>query len=317
MKHPLRRIAITTNAGAEDAVAALLERQTGQTPGIHLDLRSGSVTVSAFVSPSPRAAMVLRKALRDGLAALRGFDIDPSPAGISLRVVPPKDWSESWKRHFRPIDVDGKLLVRPTWSRRRPKRGQVLVELDPGLSFGTGQHATTRFCLGQVAALRRAGTRQTLLDAGTGSGILALAAARLGYDPVEAFDYDPDCVRIARANAKLNGIGTVRFAEGDATRLPSRPAVRHDVVCANLMHDVLVAAKSRLTAHVARGGTLVAAGILATQFDDVAAAYRTLGWEVVEARTEGEWRSGAFRRAADGAGSRKKHSARTLPQKVG
>jgi ribosomal protein L11 methyltransferase len=317
VKHPLRRIAIGTNAVAEDSVAALLERETGQTPGIHLDLRTGSVTVSAFVSPSPRAAAALRKCLREGLRALRGFDIDPSPSRISLRVVPARDWAESWKRHFRPIDIDGKLLVRPTWSRRRPKRGQALVELDPGLSFGTGQHATTRFCLVQLTALRRPGMRQTLMDAGTGSGILALAAARLGYDGIEAFDHDPDCVRVSKTNARLNSIAGIRFAEGDATRLPKRPKARFDVVCANLMHDVLVAAKEGLAAQVAAGGTLVVAGILTTQFRDVETAYRSIGWEVVATTTEGEWCSGAFRRIQPGNPDAKNHSARTLPQKAG
>ncbi len=307
MKHPLRRIAVSTNPAAEDAVSALLERETGQTPGIHLDLRTGAVSVSAFATPSPGETVALRARLLAELAGLREFGIDPAPARVSIRIVPPRDWSESWKRHFQPIDIAGKLLVRPTWSQRKPRRGQAMVELDPGLSFGTGQHATTRFCLEQVVGLRRPGTAQSLLDAGTGSGILALSAARLGYSPVEAFDYDPDCVRIARANSALNAIGGIRIAEGDATRLPARPKAVFDVVCANLMHDVLIAAKSRLTAHVAPGGTLVTAGILATQFDSVAKAYAGIGWEVAETRTEGEWRSGSFRfsRATKGKNAEK------------
>lgn len=300
MKKPLLKIAVSTNSECEDAVAALLERETGQAPGVHHDLRTGSVHVTAFAAHSPGEAALLRARLRDGLLALRGFGLDPSPATVSIRAVPPRDWAESWKRHFRPIDVDGKLLVRPTWSGRRPRRGQAVLDLDPGLSFGTGQHATTRFCLEQVVRLRREGARQSMLDAGTGSGILALAAARMGYAPVEAFDFDPNCVRIAKANAALNGIRGVAITEGDALRLPARPKARFDVVCANLMHDVLIAAARRLAAQVAPGGTLVTAGILVMQFEAVADAYARIGWEVSDTRTEGEWKSGAFRRRRHG-----------------
>jgi len=122
--------------------------------------------------------------------------------------------------------------------------------------------------------------------------ILALAAAAVGYGHVEGFDFDPDCVRIARENARLNQLARrVTFGEADVTRLPKRPDRTFDVVCANLMHDLLVVECRRIAARVAPGGRLVLAGILSHQFPAVERAYANLGWAVERDATEGEWRS--------------------------
>ena len=101
---------------------------------------------------------------------------------IEIAKVKREDWAESWKRHFHPIEIGKTLLVKPSWSKKRPAKNQAVVILDPGLSFGTGQHPTTSFCLHQIARGRKNGTpRPSFLDIGTGSGILAIAAAKLGY----------------------------------------------------------------------------------------------------------------------------------------
>jgi ribosomal protein L11 methyltransferase len=210
--------------------------------------------------------------------------------------VQARDWSESWKRHFKPIEIGRSLLVKPTWSNRVPKSGQQLVLLDPGLSFGTGQHATTHFCLTQVAKLRRAGERQSFMDMGTGSGILAIAAAKLGYAPVKAFDFDPDAVRISAENTELNGVtGAVELTQADLTKMPRGSKEKFDVVCANLIYDLLIAERDRILARLAPDGSLVLAGILATQFKAVEKAFAGAGLKLVTAKTDKEWRSGLFR----------------------
>ncbi len=155
-----------------------------------------------------------------------------------------EDWAESWKRHFKPIEIRVKarpsaarqsasqppsLLVKPSWSRRRAAKNQAVVILDPGLSFGTGQHPTTAFCLHEIARCRQPGTAQSFLDIGTGSGILAIAAAKLGYAPVQAFDFDPESVRVAGDNARKNRVtGRLKLTRGDLAKLPlaAGPAVR-------------------------------------------------------------------------------------------
>ncbi len=293
---PLRQIAIVTRPEGEDAAVAVLKREFGQQPGIYTEAATGLSTVSVYWSLPVAETVETRALLREALIEAReeGHEIDPGR--ISIRTVPPQDWSESWKRHFKPIEIGPTLLVKPTWSRRVPKKGQQVVLLDPGLSFGTGQHATTNFCLSQVAALRRTADRPSLMDMGTGTGILAIAAAKLGYGPVETFDFDPDCVRITGENARLNDVAeTVRPKLADVTLLPVRTKDQFDVVCANLISDLLIAHRHRILARVKSGGSLVLAGILATQFNEVAAAYATEGWRMVRAKTDREWRSGLFR----------------------
>lgn len=295
--NPLRQIAITTNALAEDALAALLEREFGQTPSTYTDAATGLVTVSVYWA-LPEADVAETKAvLREGLADIEDNGLPVQPGRITIRKVRPKDWSESWKRHFRPIEIGRALLVKPTWSKRVAKAGQRVVLLDPGLSFGTGQHATTHFCLTQVAALRGRGAAPSFMDMGTGTGILALAAARLGYASIQAFDFDPDCVRIARENAVLNGVtDAVQPYLADVTKLPRVAKAQFDVVCANLICDLLIAQRDRILARLKPDGALVLAGILEKQFSDVTATFRAAGWKLVKARTEKEWRSGLFRR---------------------
>jgi ribosomal protein L11 methyltransferase len=138
---------------------------------------------------------------------------------------------------------------------------------------------------------------RSLLDIGCGSGILAIAAAKLGYAPVEAFDLDPDAVRVAKENALLNGVvDRIGLARQDLLRLPVRPLRRCDVVCANLLADLLEAQVVRITNRVAPKGTLVLAGVLAAEFDGIREVYAKLGWRLVADRHVKEWRSGAFRR---------------------
>ena len=134
-----------------------------------------------------------------------------------------------------------------------------------------------------------------MLDVGTGSGILSIAAAKLGYRPVQAFDYDSEAVRVARRNAVKNRLSDrLQLKIGDVTRLSLNARVKHDVVCANLFYDLLIANAERLIARVKPGGALVLAGILDTQFAEVQAAFEARGMRLHRTQPQGEWRSGRF-----------------------
>ena len=295
MSKLLRSISITTSLSAEDAVGVLLELEQGQTPSSYADALTRLSTVSVYGEIETRDVAGIKRRLREGLQVLAADGIDVAPARIQVKKVPARDWSESWKRHFKPLDLGPRLLVKPTWSRRVPKKTQALVVLDPGLSFGTGQHATTRFCLEQLVALRDPQSEQSMLDVGTGSGILAIAAVKLGYQPVNAFDFDADCVRVANENTELNEVAAVlSVTHDDITQVPKKPKQRYSVVCANLIYDLLIAERDRLLARVAPGGSLVLAGILETQFGMVRKAFEEAGWKLVAATTDKEWRSGTF-----------------------
>lgn len=282
-------------AEAEEAVVDLLGEMFQMPASTHFDALKRTTTVSVFLTKPPVALATRRQMLRARLHELADCDLDARPARVSVRKLPPQNWAKSWKRHFKPIEVGRALLIKPSWSRRKPRLGQALVVLDPGLSFGTGQHATTGFCLQELVARRKPGTKQSFLDVGTGSGILAISAAKLGYTPVHAFDFDPEAVRVARANARRNRVlQNLWIKRRDVTRLPEKPVRQYDLVCANLLSPLLIAARRRLAGLVCRDGVLVLAGILRTEFAQVQAACKASGMRLLRSRQEREWRSGSF-----------------------
>jgi ribosomal protein L11 methyltransferase len=287
------QICVTTTGEAEDAVTELLRRLGHESPSSYLDIETGRAIVSAYTAT--RAGAKETQTLRRGLTEIKRCGLNVGRGTILIQRVRREDWVESWKRHFRPIEIGTALLIRPGWIRRPARPGQRVVVLDPGLSFGTGQHPTTEFCLRQLAARRESGKAQSFLDIGTGSGILAIAAAKLGYAPITAFDVDAEAVRVARANARRNRVlDRIRFVQTDLARLPRTAARRHHVICANLTSDLLIGEHRRILASLRPGGTLILAGILAKEFSQVRRTYESAGLTLIASRIEREWRSGAF-----------------------
>ncbi len=289
---PLWKVSLHVAAESEDAAAELLASHFGTIASVYADVETRETTASVYV---PGVTAAQRAAVRDGLKLLQDSGLDCGPARLTVKKIRREDWAESWKRHFKPLEVSPRLLIKPSWIKRKPRRGQAVVILDPGLSFGTGQHPTTGFCLAELARLRDDSARQSLLDAGCGSGILAIAAAKLGYAPIQAFDFDPEAVRVAKDNARQNEV-LVPIQRRDLTKLPATSAKKFNVVCANLIYDLLIAERDKLLARLAPGGTLVLAGILTEQFPAVERAFAQAGLRLLRSRVEGEWRSGSFAR---------------------
>ena len=208
-----------------------------------------------------------------------------------------EEWTEAWKKFFKPIEISPRLLVRPEWMDVQPGAGQKLLRVDPGMSFGTGQHPTTLYCLQCIDRLSSSGKAGSLLDAGCGSGILAIAGALLGWDPVDAFDFDPDAVASARENLVRNHISGVVPEVADAGDYAGR-AGGYDLVCANILAHLLRAFKTRISSWVKTGGFLCLAGILNAEFDDLSAEYAELGFVEIDRATLREWTSGTFRKKA-------------------
>ena len=293
----LHSLSVTTSPEAAEAIAEALLRLTGQPAVVTLSRVTGLASVAAYLTDAEFWTPGRRRELKAALQAIQSCGLEVAPGRVSWRRVPPRDWSESWKRHFRPLAIGRALLVRPSWSPRRPLPGQAELVLDPGLSFGTGQHPTTAFCLREIVRLRPRREAASLLDVGTGSGILAIAAAKLGYDPVEAFDFDPDAVAVAARNAAENRVGDrIRLQRRDVARPAAKSARPFDVVCANLTADLLQSHGPSLAARVRPGGCLVLAGILAAEFGAVQARFETLGLTLARSARVGEWRSRSFRR---------------------
>jgi ribosomal protein L11 methyltransferase len=198
--------------------------------------------------------------------------------------------------------VSDRLWVKPTWESVAIPPGHFVVEMDPGMSFGTGQHPTTRACLlylDWLAARRH--PPGSLLDLGCGSGILAIAGARLGFRPVLALDCDPAAVRIAAENARLNGVETAVACRVGDLASPGL-AERFGVVVANVLSSVLVAHAAAVSACAApRRAALVLSGILTAEYPAVREAYAPHGWRELDAVTIGEWTSGLLERGGGAA----------------
>ena len=288
-------VSVITTPEAEDAVSELLGAVLGQPVSAYFNLETGVSRVTVYCEQKPAPFLEAREKILAGLSQIKSCGLKIGSGKVTLAKVRREDWAESWKRHFKPIEIADALLVKPSWSKKVPRKNQAVVVLDPGLSFGTGQHPTTSFCLNELVRGRKNGTPQSFLDIGTGSGILAIAAVKLGYQPVHAFDFDPESVRVARENARKNRVDAkVRLTRGDVTKLPLKPARQYDLVCANLISNLLIAEKRRIVNRLKPDGTLVLAGILAVEFGEVERAFAGLKLKLAAKRVENEWCSGSF-----------------------
>lgn len=215
-----------------------------------------------------------------------------------VREIHDSDWKDSYKEHFQPWAI-GSLHWVPVWLRDEYQlpEGHRAVWLDPGMAFGTGNHETTRLCverLAEVEPLPEGKGAMTVVDAGTGSGILALSAAKLGYTQVSAFDNDQESIRIACENAVLNDEKEMRFEVADlVTGFTEKP---YDIVIANILSPVLIQHREHLIGALKAGGTLILSGILSKEADGVADAFSELrDWKSVDLHVLGEWTSVTLR----------------------
>ena len=202
------------------------------------------------------------------------------------------DWRNAWKEFFHAEQISPHIIVHPSWEPVEPPPGVAGIQLDPGMSFGTGLHGTTRACIHMLDALASSGARGRLIDAGCGSGILTLAALRLGFNPVEAFDIDPQSVADTQANLMCNGL-IAHVREGDVLSPPDGPPA--DIIAANILAPVLHAALPVLLARLRPGGHLLLSGILTHQFAAIRDQCGELGLIHSDTVTIDEWTSGCFR----------------------
>lgn len=245
-------------------------------------------TVRAYV-PARDPAVVERAvaATTEALGHLQAFGLRPI-GELRTRRVDEADWAEAWKAHFPVLRIGRRLVVRPTWRRHRRGPDDVVLALDPGMAFGTGLHPTTRLCLGAIEALADRGVLEgaRVLDVGCGSGILAIAAVRLGAAQGLGVDTDAIAVEATEANAHRN-----RLARRIRARPGSVPSGEppFDVVLANLIAGVLVPLAAALRDELRPGGSLLASGIFVDREDEVRGAFEGAGLDVVGRWSEGDW----------------------------
>ncbi|HET9680821.1 MAG TPA: 50S ribosomal protein L11 methyltransferase [Candidatus Limnocylindrales bacterium] len=232
----------------------------------------------------------------EALGHLRAFDLRPI-GEVRTRIVDEADWADAWKAHFPVLRVGERIVVKPTWRRHRTAPGEVVLVLDPGMAFGTGLHPTTRLCLVGLESLATAGVLEgaRILDLGAGSGILSIAALRLGAAAAVAVDIDPIAVEASTANARRN-----RLARRIRARLGSVPTGQRpfDAVVANLIGSLLVRLAGEIATELRPGGAWLASGIFVDRERDVVTAFAGAGLEVTERWAEGDWVALAGRRRA-------------------
>ena len=230
-----------------------------------------------------------RRALRRRVA---GLPLSAPHAPLIFRDVRARDWSEEWKRYWGVWRSGGRIVVRPSWEPYRARPGELVIELDPGAAFGTGQHETTRLCLAALERYVRRGAQ--VLDLGAGSGILAIAAARLGAARVLGVDVDADTPAVARANAIRNGVAArARFGAGslgDAWPWRERKERSFDLVVANISSPVIVDLLPRIAAALRPGGLFAGSGFIDANAADVSTAAAAVGLRALRLDADGEWR---------------------------
>ena len=226
-------------------------------------------------------------ALRSRMAELRaletGFDI--GSLEIDTLNVRDEDWSEVWKQFYKPFKAGKSLVVKPTWEPYEAQEGDRIIEIDPGMAFGSGTHETTSMCLELLEETMTGG--ETVIDVGTGSGILAIGAAMLGAKDVLAIDIDPTAVKVAQENIEHNHL-TDRIVAIEGNLLDKIDS-SCDLCVANIIADVICFFAKPLTAHIVPGGKFICSGIIKEREGDVHNALIEAGYEIIEIRRKGEW----------------------------
>lgn len=196
-----------------------------------------------------------------------------------------EDWAESWKKSYKPFRLGSHIVIKPGWERFDPEPEDRIIEIDPGMAFGTGTHETTGMCVELIEEYVKPGMK--VIDIGTGTGILAIAAAHMGAKEVLATDLDPMAVKVAAENVEKNGFsGTITTRCGDLLEAVDETG---EVVVANIIADVIKMLAAPVRAHIAPGGRFICSGIARERQDEVIEALNAAGYKNLDVREKGEW----------------------------
>lgn len=245
--------------------------------------------VTGFIPFDSRADMrcqILEKRM-DGLKQKQDLSYK-----ISYKELDEQDWAHAWKAHFWPQKIGSKIVVKPTWRDYRADNDEVVIELDPGMAFGTGTHPTTALCVGLVEKHLKKG--DSFLDVGTGSGILMIAAARLGAGRVCGVDKDEMAVNIAASNLRLNGIQPQNFRVSVGNLIEETNEI-YDIVAANILTHVILDLLNDIRRVMKDAGIFICSGIIEKHEEKVVSSMKNIGFETLEVRSKDEWRAIAGR----------------------
>ena len=276
------QVTITTSQEASDAVANYLFERNATGVEIKESLAANAPTVT-LISYFPTDDLIGAQVqdLREFLTNLSQAGIDAQPAKVSLMSIEADNWSEQWRSAFPPQKIGKRLVIAPTWEDIVPEPSEILIRLDPGMAFGTGQHATTQLAL-ELLEVAIADT-DVVADLGTGSGILAIAAAKLGAKRVDAVDLDATTIPIAQSNIQLNKVESViHLYHGDGLNALERQ--KYPLIVANILTKVLLPMIPRCPKFLESAGRLILSGILAAEMQQIETQLGANGFRVLEIR---------------------------------
>jgi ribosomal protein L11 methyltransferase len=274
---------------AEDLAGAALF-DMGTSGIVTLEETESSVKLGAYFDEHADMEMIARSIE----AELARAGLHSALFSLSISNIPEQDWMQKWKEGFEPVEIGERLMIAPSWKLPGESTGRQVIQIDPGMAFGTGTHETTRMCLEAIEKQWQGGR---LLDVGTGTGILAIAAARLAPESsITAIDIDPQAVVVARENIEINGVtGSIEIVEGQPSDYVGR---RFDVVVANLTAEVIISLIDDLSGCLSVPGVMILSGILTTLRADVERAVVEAGLTIIERREAGEWTALAAQKGA-------------------
>jgi len=258
------------------------------------DIPEGEAIIKGYF-PENTVMEQLLEELKPRIEGLRQFEIDPGNVQYSYIEVDDEDWATAWKDYFHPIAITDKITIKPTWEQYEPREDELIIELDPGMAFGTGTHPTTSLCLKTLEKVIQGG--EEVIDVGTGSGVLAIGAIKLGASSVLALDLDPIAVSSATENVSLNGLseqvdvhlsdllGVLR--QEDNSQLKVKPPV--DLVVANILAEIIMLFIDDVYEALKPGGTYIASGIWKNKEDVVEQGLLAAGFEIQEKYRDEDW----------------------------
>ena len=255
-----------------------------------MEAKRGVCRITFYVSADQEGMDTVAK-VRLALSQLKSRRDDCGSLVMTMAQMDDADWENNWKQFYKPMEIGERLIVVPEWESAKT-HGRIPLILNPGLTFGTGSHATTRLCL--TALEKHVTGGQRVLDLGCGSGILSIAALLLGADHAFACDIDEKCVDVAYENAALNGIGKDRYTVrwGDVLsdkQLQKEMGEQYDIIAANIVSDVIIGLAPQVRPFLKEGGLFLTSGIIDTRAAEVAQKLRDAGWEIVEERSSEGW----------------------------
>ncbi|KPU44123.1 ribosomal protein L11 methyltransferase [Oxobacter pfennigii] len=224
------------------------------------------------------------KAIGNSVDKLEEYGLDKGKGEITVREVREQDWANAWKEYYKPFKIGEHIIIKPSWENYDKKEGDIIVELDPGMAFGTGTHETTKLCIELLEKYIK--TNDRVFDIGCGSGILSIVSSKLGATDITGVDIDEVAVRSSMENVKLSGRENVKIIHGNLFDVVKGKA---NIIVANIIADVIIGICGKIPDFLEDCGVFISSGIIKDRAEDVRLAFEENNFEIIEKREQGEW----------------------------